>query len=144
MQNSPRLLLPYRRKCITQRVRIGGSHGKQSVHYTIGLYEDGTPGELFVEVSKAGAALRDWAGQAAMMLSIAIQHGTPLLTALNPFIGSKSEPYGEVEGHQYIKRCSSIMDLIARDIAITFLQRIDLADITSEEKIDTRSVENVG
>lgn len=130
MCDSPRKLLPARRKCITQKVKIDG----QTVHYSVGLYEDGTPGELFVEVSKAGAALREWAGSAAMMLSIALQHGTPLQTALNLFIGTRSDPSGIVEGHQYITSCLSIMDLISRDMSITFLQRNDLADISNCEE----------
>ncbi len=130
MCDSPRRLLPTRRKCITQKVKVR----EQTVHYSIGLYEDGTPGELFIEVAKAGAALRDWAGSAAMMLSIALQHGTPLQTALNMYIGTRSDPSGIVEGHQYIKQCTSIMDLIARDVAITFLQRYDLADIANCDK----------
>lgn len=127
MCDSPRRLLPARRKCITQKVKIDN----QTVHYSIGLYQDGSPGELFIEVAKAGAALRDWASKAAMMLSIAIQHGTPLSTALNLFIGSRSDPCGVVEGHPYITQCLSIMDLISRDISITFLQRNDLADISN-------------
>lgn len=130
MCDSPRRCLPERRRCITQKVKINGT----SVHYSIGLYADGLPGELFIDVSKAGAALRDWAGSAAMMLSIALQHGTPLATALNPHIGSMSDPSGPVEGHPYIIKCKSIMDLIARDLAITFLQRIDLADVAESDK----------
>lgn len=122
---TPREILPSRRRCISQKVKVD----KQTVHYSVGLYPDGRPGELFIEVAKAGAALRTWAGEAAMMLSVAIQHGTPLDVALNLFIGSRSDPHGKVTGHPCILKCSSIMDLIARDMAITFLNRIDLADV---------------
>lgn len=122
---APREILPTRRKCVSQKVKVD----RQTVHYSIGLYPDGRPGELFIEVAKAGAALRTWAGEAAMMLSVALQYGTPLDVALNLFIGSRSEPNGKVIGHPCILRCSSIMDLIARDLAITFLDRMDLADI---------------
>lgn len=115
---------------MTQTVRIHTPTGKsQKVHYTIGLYGDGRPGELFIDVAKAGAALRAWAGEMAMMLSIGLQHGTPLETILNLFIGTKNDPYGNVEGHNRIVKCTSVMDLIARDMAITFLQRDDLADV---------------
>ncbi len=118
-------VLPTRRKSVTQSVRING----QSVHYTLGFYPDGRPGELFVDLAKCGSALRTWCGQAAMMLSVALQHGTPLDVALNLFIGSRSDPSGKVTGHRRITQCSSVMDLIARDMAIQFLSREDLADV---------------
>lgn len=124
MPESARELLPPRRRTLSQKVRVGG----QTVHYSFGLYPDGRPGELWIEVAKAGAALRAWAGEAAMMVSIALQHGTPLETVVNLFIGTRNQPCGTVEGHDRIKFCTSIMDCIARDLAITFLQREDLGD----------------
>lgn len=136
MSDVPRQYLPNRRRCITQKVKVGG----QTVHYSIGLYEDGTPGELFIEVAKAGAALRQWAGNAAMMLSVALQHGTPLDVALDLFIGTRCDPCGEVVGHPCITRGLSIMDVIARDIAITFLNRNDLADAINTAPLLIRSV----
>lgn len=129
MADAVRDKLPARRRCVTQTVKVDD----QTVHYSIGLYEDGRPGELFVDVSKAGAALRTWAGEAAMMLSIALQHGTPLDTVLRLFIGTRCEPCGQVKGHSRITQCTSIMDLIARDMAITFLDRQDLADYIDGE-----------
>lgn len=125
MATSTREELPARRRTVSQKVKIAG----QTVHYSIGLYSDGRPGELWLEVAKAGAALRAWAGEAAMMVSIALQHGTPLATILNLFIGTRNQPCGEVEGHDRIKFCTSIMDCIARDMAITFLGREDLAEV---------------
>lgn len=120
--------LPHRRRNWTQHARVAG----QSVYYSVGLYPDGRPGELFIDVSRAGAALRTWAAEAAMMVSIALQHGTPLSTVLALFIGSRSDPCGIVTGHARITRCQSIMDLIARDLALTFLGREDLADVPAE------------
>jgi hypothetical protein len=129
MVESFREHLPARRRCITQTVRIfPPTGGKQTVHYSIGLHPDGRPAELFIDVSKAGAALRAWCGESGMMLSIALQHGTPLRTILDLFIGTRNDPCGQVESHPRITQCSSIMDLIARDMAITFLDREDLAD----------------
>lgn len=116
--------LPTRRRTVSQKVRIAG----QTVHYSIGLYPDGSPGELWIEVAKAGAALRAWAGEAAMMVSIALQHGTPLDTIVNLFIETRNQPSGVVEGHDRIEFCTSIMDLIVRDLAITFLGRNELAN----------------
>lgn len=136
-----REVLPPKRRCISQKVKIDN----QTVHYSIGLYPDGRPGELFIEVSKAGAALRTWAGEAAMILSVALQYGTPLDTAIKLFVGSRSDPSGRVHGHPCITRCTSIMDLIARDMAITFLQRTELADLpTSSSSLIVESFRNAG
>lgn len=126
---SDREPLPMRRRNVTRRVRIGG----QTVHFTVGHYADGRPGELFVDVSRAGAALRTWAGEAAMMLSIALQHGAPLGTVLDLFIGSRSEPCGRVEGHERITACTSVMDCVARSMAIDYLGRDELADAHPEQ-----------
>lgn len=97
--------------------------------WTVGLYPDGRPGELFIDVAKAGAALRTWAQETAMTLSVARQHRTPLETLVNLYVGSESDPCGAVTGHARINRCKSIMDLIARSLAIEFLGREDLADV---------------
>src|SRR5215471_1358615 len=70
--------LPNRRKNLTQKVRVGRQ--RQRVYYTFGLYDDGRPGELFIDVAKAGQALRTWASEAGMMFSMALQHHTPLET----------------------------------------------------------------
>ena len=120
--------LPARRKNLTQKVKIGPS--KQSVYYTFGLYPDGRPSELFVDVAKAGAALRQWAGSSAMMISIALQHHTPLQTILSLFLGTVSDPSGDVIGHPFLKRCTSIMDLIAKDMAVSFLGVEDYRDVS--------------
>lgn len=127
MAESPREVLPPRRRTVSQKIRIAG----QTVHYSIGLYPDGRPGELWIEVAKAGAALRNWAGEAAMMVSIALQHGVPLTTIVDLFLATRNDPCGKVEGHDRITFCTSIMDCIVRDLAVTFLGREDLVN-TSE------------
>jgi len=124
-----RELLPARRRCVTQTVRIGG----QTVHYSVGLYPDGRPAEVFIDIAKAGAALRAWASDAAKLLSVALQHGTPQETALGLFIGSRSDPHGAVTGHARISKCTSVMDCIGRSLAIEFLNRQDLADVPAPE-----------
>lgn len=123
---APRDRLPQRRKCLTQKVKIGPS--RQSVFYSFGLYPDGRPGELFIDVAKAGAALRTWANEAGMMVSVALQHHTPLAVVLSLFLGSSSDPSGDVLNHPFLKRCTSIMDLIAKDMAVSFLGREEYRD----------------
>lgn len=120
-----RELLPMRRRNVTQKVRVAG----QSVHYTVGVYPDGRFGELFIDMAKQGAALRTWVGETAMLFSVAAQFGVPLETLVALFVGSRSDPSGPVEGHARIRTCTSVMDLVARSLAIDFLGREDLADV---------------
>jgi len=130
--------LPNRRKNLTQKVRVGRQ--RQRVYYTFGLYDDGRPGELFIDVAKAGQALRTWASEAGMMFSMALQHHTPLETILSLFLHTNSDPSGSVIGHPFIRNCTSIMDLIAKDMAVTFLKldRYREEPIQVEERANDR------
>src|SRR5262245_38997931 len=112
MKNRERL--PDRRKNWTQKAHVDG----QSVHFTVGLYADGRPGEIFIDLARTGAALRKWACDTAMLFSIALQHGCDLETLVDLFAGSRCEPCGEVRGHPRITRCTSVMDFIARALAL--------------------------
>lgn len=123
-RTTTREILPNRRENYTQRFRIAGN----TVHLTAGMYPDGRLGEVFIDLSKQGTALRFWGESTATLFSLAIQCGCPLETLVDLFVGSKSEPFGIVEGHARITKCTSIMDAIARSLAIDFLGRDDLAD----------------
>ncbi len=87
--------MPTRRRSITQHVKVGG-HG---VFYSWSVYPDGRVGELFIDVAKAGSALRFWSTAFVRMASVALQHGTPLETIVEMFIETKAEPWGVVTGH---------------------------------------------
>jgi hypothetical protein len=130
--NAKRDALPHRRKSLTQKVKIAG---KQSVYYTFGFYdlERTRLGELFIDVARVGTDVREWVGNAARTISVSIQHGVPLEPLLNQYIGSRCQPCGEVSGHPFIIYCTSIMDLIARDMAVTFLHRVEFADHMCED-----------
>lgn len=124
-----RELLPNRRKSVNQKCRIVDYRGvPTTLHFTVGHYADGRPGEIFIDMHKQGAALRDWSSQTAMLFSIMLQTGTPLAQLCAFFIDSRSEPNGRVESHPRITRCTSVMDLIARSLAIDYLGRDDLAN----------------
>jgi ribonucleoside-diphosphate reductase alpha chain len=127
--NCTRTPLPHRRRSVSQKFRVVDRAGvATTVHFTVGLYDDGRPGELFIDMHKQGAALRDWSGQAAMLFSIMLQYGIPLAVLCEFFVGSKSEPNGRVELPPRLARCTSVMDCIARSLAIEYLGREDLAD----------------
>lgn len=124
-----RELLPTRRRSVSQKCRIVDRTGTATtLHFTVGHYADGRPGEIFIDMHKQGAALRDWSSQTAMLFSIMLQSGMPLAQLCDFFLNSRSDPSGRVESHPRITRCSSVMDLIARSLAIDYLNRDDLAN----------------
>lgn len=109
--------LPNRRNGHTQKVRIGG----QKVYIRTGEYEDGTLGEIFVDIDKEGSTLRGVMNTLAKAISIALQHGVPLEEYVDALRYTKFEPHGPVGGHDTIKMASSIVDMIARHLADAYL-----------------------
>ncbi len=126
---SKRQVLPTRRQSYTEAVHIDGS----GIFLTVGLQENGCPGEIFITIAKEGAALRYWAENTAILFSLALQHGVELERMVDRFCGTKSTPYGPVQGHHRIRTCTSIMDFVVRSLTIEFLGRNDLADIKDED-----------
>lgn len=93
--------------------------------FTVGMYDDGRPGEVFIDVAKAGTALRAWAGSTAKLMSLMLQYGVPLHEMIDALAGHCSETYGEVvvSGHDTITSSCGILDTIIRSIALDFLAR---------------------
>jgi ribonucleoside-diphosphate reductase alpha chain len=114
--------LPYRRQGYTQKVRFGN----HTLYIKTGEYPDGSLGEIFLTMSKEGAAFRGLLNAFAVAISIGLQHGVPLEEFCKAFLFNKFEPNGMVQGHDLIKMTTSIIDLVFRDLAITYLQRHDL------------------
>lgn len=129
---SHRKFLPARRDCVTQKAVIGNT----TVYLNWGVYEDGSLGEIFLDVGKDGTALRFWMSNTAMLFSLALQNQTPLETLVTMFHGTKSEPFGPVSGHPRITQCTSIPDYVVRSLAIDFLHRDDLADCPDIATVD--------
>ena len=115
--------LPDRRKSFTWKVRIGGT----AVYVTVGLYDDGSPGELFLNIGKGD--LKNWSSDWAVLFSSAIQYGVPLEKLLTKFLLVDTNPQGQVNGHPFITQCTSIVSFVVRALAIEFLGRMDLADV---------------
>ncbi len=128
-----RRTLPSRRRGFTQKVVIAG----QKIYLRTGEYEDGSLGEIFIDLSKEGAALRSIMNHFAIAVSIGLQYGVPLEEFVDAFIFTKYEPSGPVLGSQAIKNATSISDYIFRELAIHYLKRSDLAHsmISEEQKI---------
>src|SRR5262249_3270411 len=109
--------LPDRRAGYTQKARIGG----QKVYIRTGDYEDGTLGEIFIDMHKEGAAFRSMTNCFAIAVSLGLQHGVPLEEFMDAFLFTRFEPNGVVQGNPHIKMATSIIDYIFRELAITYL-----------------------
>ena len=94
--------LPHRRNGYTQKAVIGG----HKIYLRTGEYEDGTIGEIFVDMHKEGAAFRSLMNSFAIAISLGLQHGVPLEEFVEAFIYTRFEPNGIVSGNDSIKTVS--------------------------------------
>ena len=117
--------LPDRRAGYTQKARIGN----HKIYLRTGEYEDGTLGEIFIDMHKEGAAFRSMTNCFAIAVSLGLQHGVPLDEFVDAFLFTRFEPNGVVQGNPHIKMTTSIIDYIFRELAITYLGRHDLAHV---------------
>ena len=117
--------LPSRRKGYTQKAVVGG----HKVYLRTGEYEDGTLGEIFVDMHKEGAAFRSLMNSFAIAISIGLQYGVPLEEFVEAFSYTRVEPSGVVQGNDTIKLATSVLDYIFRELAISYLDRTDLANV---------------
>ncbi|MFN3705476.1 MAG: vitamin B12-dependent ribonucleotide reductase [Thermoflexales bacterium] len=115
--------LPNRRGGYTQKAKIGG----HTVFLRTGEYEDGTLGEIFIDMHKEGAGFRSLLNCFAIAVSLGLQYGVPLEEFVESFIFTKFEPSGPVTGNDHIRYATSVIDYIFRELAITYLGRTDLA-----------------
>jgi ribonucleoside-diphosphate reductase alpha chain len=121
--------LPDRRAGYTQKARIGN----HKMYLRTGEYEDGTLGEIFIDMHKEGAAFRSMTNCFAIAVSLGLQHGVPLDEFVDAFLFTRFEPNGMVQGNPHIKMTTSIIDYIFRELAITYLNRHDLAHVSPED-----------
>ena len=121
----PRFLLPARRGGFTQEARIGG----HKVFLRTGEYEDGTLGEVFIDLAKEGATLRGILSCFAIAVSKGLQYGVPLEEFVDTFTFQTFEPRGMVEGHPNIKMANSIVDYVFRALGVEYLERDELAQV---------------
>ena len=125
--------LPNRRKGYTQKAKIGG----HSIFIRTGEYDDGSLGEIFLDMHKEGAAFRSLLNSFAIAVSLGLQYGVPLDEYVDAFTFSRFEPNGVVQGHEYVKMATSVIDYIFRDIAISYLKRADLGQVKPEDLLAT-------
>jgi ribonucleoside-diphosphate reductase alpha chain len=125
--------LPSRRMGYTQKVRIGG----HSVYIRTGEYEDGSLGEIFLDMHREGAAFRGLLHSFAITVSLGLQYGVPLEEYVDAFAFTKFEPNGPVQGHDYVKMATSVIDCIFRDLGISYLKRGDLGQVKPGDLVST-------
>jgi ribonucleoside-diphosphate reductase alpha chain len=121
--------LPKRRRGFTQEARVAG----HKVFLRTGEYEDGTVGEIFIDMHKEGAAFRSMMNCFAISVSMGLQYGVPLEDLVQQFTFTRFEPQGPVEGHENIKFCTSVVDYVFRVLGLEYLGRTDLAQVKPEE-----------
>ena len=125
--------LPSKRFGLTQEAKVGGN----KIFVRTGEYEDGTLGEIFIDMHKEGAALRSVMNCFAMLVSIALQYGVPLDVLVEQFVFTRFEPQGPVQGHDRVKFATSVIDYVFRALGVEYLKRDDLAHVTPEEAVTT-------
>jgi ribonucleoside-diphosphate reductase alpha chain len=123
-----RVRLPQKRRGFTQEARVGG----HKVFLRTGEYEDGSLGEIFIDMHKEGAAFRSLMNCFAMAVSVGLQYGVPLDTYVEQFTFTRFEPHGVVSGHPNIKFATSIVDYIFRVLGVEYLKRYDFAQVQPE------------
>ncbi|WP_353641026.1 vitamin B12-dependent ribonucleotide reductase [Mesorhizobium sp. WSM2239] len=121
--------LPNRRKGYTQKAVIGG----HKVYLRTGEFDDGRLGEIFIDMHKEGAAFRAMMNNFAIAISIGLQYGVPLDEYVDAFTFTKFEPAGMVQGNDAIKNATSILDYVFRELAVSYLDRHDLAHVDQSD-----------
>ncbi|MFI0395225.1 vitamin B12-dependent ribonucleotide reductase [Paracoccus jiaweipingae] len=125
MVRSHREKLPGRRKGYTQKAVVGG----HKVYLRTGEYDDGTLGEIFIDMHKEGAGFRAMMNNFAIAVSVGLQYGVPLDEFVDAFTFTRFEPAGMVQGNDSIKNATSILDYVFRELAVSYLDRTDLAHV---------------
>ncbi len=108
--------LPPVRNAMTHKFNIGGHEG----YITVGMYDDGQPGEIFLVMAKEGSSISGLMDSFATAISLALQYGVPLKVLIDKFSHVRFEPSGHT-GNQQIPFAKSIVDYIFRWLASKFM-----------------------
>jgi ribonucleoside-diphosphate reductase alpha chain len=129
-KGAQRRKLPVERKSITHKFSVGGHEG----YLTVGMYDDGGPGEIFIKMAKEGSTLSGIMDGFALSVSIALQYGVPMKAMIDKFIHTRFEPSG-FTGNPDIPYAKSVLDYIARWLGGKFISREYMVarDITNGE-----------
>ena len=127
VKNKARFKMPDRRKGYIQKAQIGD----HKVYLHTGEYDDGKIGEIFIDTNKEGELVKAMMNNFAIAISLGLQYGVPLDEYVDAFIDTKFEPSGNVLGNDRILSASSILDYVFRELAISYLDKEELAHTPS-------------
>jgi ribonucleoside-diphosphate reductase alpha chain len=115
-QRTQREKLPVERDSVTHKFGVGGHEG----YITVGMYQDGRPGEVFIKMSKEGSTLSGVMDGLALTLSIGLQYGVPLKVLVDKLLNTRFEPSG-ITANPNIRFATSVLDYIARWLGGKFI-----------------------
>ncbi len=130
-------IMPKRRKLPPKRhghireAYVGG----HKVYLRTGEYDDGSLGEIFIDMYKEGASFRGLLNSFAILASKALQYGIPLEELVETFVYTRFEPSGYVSGHEAIKSVHSILDYVFRSLGYDYLKRTDFVHVKAVDEI---------
>ena len=122
-----RFQMPDRRKGYIQKATVGN----HKIYLHTGEYDDGKIGEIFIDTNKEGELVKALMNNFAIAISLGLQYGVPLEEYVDAFIDTKFEPSGKVHGNDRILSATSILDYIFRELAISYLDKEELAHTPS-------------
>ena len=125
---SVRRRLPDERQSVTHKFQIGSHKG----YVTVGLYEDGSPGEIFISMSKDGSTISGLLDALATSVSIGLQYGVPLRTLVEKFSHVQFDPSGFTENPN-IRFAKSVVDYIFRWISMKFPEMMTKREVQEDE-----------
>jgi ribonucleoside-diphosphate reductase alpha chain len=123
--------LPVERAAITHKFSVAGHEG----YITVGQYEDGSPGEIFLVMAKEGSVVSGLMDAFATSVSLALQYGVPLDALSNKFMHMRFEPSG-FTGNPEIPIAKSIMDYIFRWMDLRFGEKVEAVSTETEAMVE--------
>lgn len=123
--------LPKKRNGFIREAYVGG----HKVFLRTGEFEDGTLGEIFIDMYKEGASFKGLMNCFAVLASKALQYGMPVEELVDSFTFTRFEPAGPVEGHEAIKYSTSILDYVFRSIGYDYLKRTDFVHVKAVDEL---------
>lgn len=131
--------LPKKRSGFIREAYVGG----HKVFLRTGEFEDGTLGEIFIDMYKEGASFKGLMNCFAVLASKALQYGMPVEELVDSFTFTRFEPAGPVEGHETIKYATSILDYVFRSVGYDYLNRTDFVHVKAVDEIEPESAPKI-
>ncbi|MDP4229576.1 MAG: vitamin B12-dependent ribonucleotide reductase [Bacteroidota bacterium] len=122
--------LPTKRKGWLREATVGG----HKIYLRTGEYDDGSLGEIFIDMYKEGASFKGLMNCFSVLASKALQYGVPLEELVDTFTFTRFEPAGSVQGHEAIKNATSILDYVFRALGYDYLNRTDFVHVKAVDE----------